>query len=199
MQRLALLLCTLFLASCLPESKNPLSSPSTSRIDGRLEGAYVPRKGDKEYWYFHYRGARAATSGAAPRKTPWLEVMSLQPRKEGGLHTQSYEALTTSIGGHDYMSFIEIPENRAKTKPLPYSLARYEVNWRGDIQLWIVDSKSVAAAIKAGKLRGTVVHSKYSDTIKITDTTERLAAFVAASDPKVLFGGEPMVLRRIAK
>jgi hypothetical protein len=202
MLRLTLLLCTLLLAGCLPESKNPLSSPSASRIDRRLEGVYAPRGKDsddgKEYWHFHYRGVRTESSQDAPRKTPWLEIMSVESRKDGGLKTQRYEALTTTIGGRDYMSFIEIPTGGAKTKSLPYKFARYEVNWRGDVRIWIAGDKAFAAAIKAGKLRGSVVKGKFADTIKITDTTERLSAFIAASDPKVLFGGDSMALRRIA-
>jgi hypothetical protein len=202
MPRLALLLCALLLASCLPESKNPLSSPSASRIDRRLEGVYAPRGKDsddgEEYWHFHYRGVRTASSHDAPRTTPWLEVMSVQSLKDGGLKTQRYEALTTAIGGRDYMSFIEIPTSGAKTKSLPYKFARYEVNWRGDVRIWIAGDKAFAAAIKAGKLRGTVTHGKIVDAVEITDTTERLAAFIAASDPKVLFGGDSMVLRRTA-
>ena len=198
---LALVLGTLFLTGCLPESKNPLSLPSTSRIDQRLEGAYAQRnkdaKDDPGYWVFHYRGVRSK-SGKLAGTTPWLEILSVEARKDGGLKTERYEALTVSLAGHDYMSFIEIPENRAQTKALPYSFVRYEVNWRGDMRIWIADNKAFAAAIKAGKIRGTVVHGKYGDTVKITDTTVHLAAFVAASDPKALFTGDPMVLRHLA-
>lgn len=199
---LALLLCGFLLSGCLPESKNPLSLPSASRIDTRLEGVFAQRSSDSKedagYWHFHFRGMRPSSSDL-PQTTTRLEVMSVEAQKGGGLKTERYEALATSLGGHDYLSFIEIPANRAKGKALPYSFARYEVNWLGDLRVWIAQEDAFAAAIKAGKIRGKVTHGKWGDSVEITDTTEHLAAFVAASDPKVLFGGKPMVMRRIAR
>jgi hypothetical protein len=198
----ALVAAALLLTGCLPESKNPLSLPSVSFIDARLEGVYAQRnkdaRDDAGYWHFHYRGARGkANSSAHP--TPWLEILSVEPAKDGGLKTNRYEALATRIAGRDYFSFVGLPDDGAKMKSLPYSFARYEVNWRGDLRVWIASDKAFAAAIKAGQLRGTVIHSKFGDTVKITDTTARLAAFIAASDPKVLFSDEPLVMRRIAR
>ncbi len=195
-----LALCALLLAGCLPESKNPLSSPSTSLIDSRLEGAYVQR--DKEenpgYWHFHYRGVHTE-SGAPARSTTWLEVLTVEPTKDGGLKTQRYEALATRLGGRDYLSFIDLPDGGAKKKTLPYSFARYEVNWCGDLRVWVASDSAFAAAIKAGKLHGKVTHHKFGDDVEITDTTERLAAFVAAGDPKALFSGKPMIMHRLGR
>jgi hypothetical protein len=194
--------CGLLLAGCLPESKNPLSLPSASLIDTRLEGVYAQRgKDGKEspgYWHFHYRGTRAPTEPLI-RQTRWLEILSVESAKDGDLKTHRYEALATPLGGHDYLSFIDPPEPGAKKKTLPYSFARYDVNWRGDLRVWITNNKAFAAAIKAGQLRGKVIPGKFGDSVELTDTTARLAAFVSASDPKTLFDGEPLVLRRIAR
>jgi hypothetical protein len=194
----------LLLTGCFPESKCPLSSPAKSRIDGRLEGVYAQRSTDKKekdpgYWHFHYRGAPAADNSHTPRTTPWLELMGVEPRDDGGLQTTRYEALATTIAGRDYLSFVEVSEVSAAMtgREAPFRFARYEVNWRGDVRLWLADTKAFAAAIKSGKLRGTVVKGKFTDTVKITDSTERLAGFIAASDPKVLFSGDALVLRRV--
>ena len=40
---------------------------------------------------------------------------------------------------------------------------------------------------------------KNTEDIHLTDSTEHLAAFVAASDPVKLFGGKPLVLYRLAR
>jgi hypothetical protein len=193
---------SLLLAGCLPESKNPLSTPATSTIDQRLEGIYVHRteKGaeDLEGWHFHYRGAKAGADGQA-RTTPWLEVLDIGHPKEGGLAGEAYRVLTTHLGGHDYMSFIQLGSVGGKQKTSLYSFARYEVNWSGTIRVWLVDSKVLAEAINAGKLRGTVKPQKFGADVLVTDTTERLAAFVAASDPAKLFSGQPLVLYRLAR
>ncbi len=101
---------TLLLAGCLPESKNPLSTPATSAIDSRLEGIYVQRREKKDDdlagWHFHYRGTKVGSNGEA-RSTPWLEVLNVEHVKDGGLKGDAYRALTTHLGGHDYLSFFE--------------------------------------------------------------------------------------------
>jgi hypothetical protein len=191
---------SLLFAGCLPESKNPLSAPASSLIDSRLEGVYAQR--DKEgkknigYWHFHYRTFTAEGAKEA-RMTPWLDVLTVEPAQDGRLQTNRYEALATRLGESNYFSFVESPAH-GKKKVLPYSFARYAVNWRGDVRVWIASNAAFANAIKAGKLRGKVIPGKFGVTVELTDTTERLAAFVAAADPKTLFDGEPLVLRRVA-
>lgn len=187
---------SLLLAGCLPESKNPLSTPANSTVDHRLEGVYAPRKDNKNDdlsdMHFHYRGIKV--NGQA-RSTPWLEVLEVTHQKDGSMKAQAYHVLTTHIGGQDYMSFQELGKGDGKAT---YSFARYEFSWNGTLRVWLINSDAVAAAIKARKLHGTVKTHKYSKDITITDSTKRLAAFVKASDPAKLFEGKPMVLHRIA-
>ncbi len=193
---------TLLLAGCLPQSKNPLSTPATSTIDSRLEGVYVARRekkdDDLEGWHFHYRGAKAGANGQA-RTTPWLEVLNIEHRKDGGLKGNAYRVLTTHLGGQDYMSFVELGSDSGREKAPVYSFARYEVSWAGDVRVWLVNTGVIAQAIKSGKLRGMVKSHKYGDDVLLTDSTARLAAFVAASDPATLFSGKPLVLYRLAR
>ena len=61
-------------------------------------------------------------------------------KKEGGLKGDVYRALTTHLGGQDYMSFIELGTAGDKEKASLYSFARYEVSWSGDIRVWLVNS-----------------------------------------------------------
>jgi hypothetical protein len=192
----------LLLAGCLPESKNPLSTPATSTIDTRLEGLYVQhreKKGDDlAGWHFHYRGVKAESNGRA-RTTPWLEVLDIEHRSDGGLKGEAYRILTTHLGGQDYLSFTEIGSGADKDKASLYSFARYEFGWGGDLRVWLVNSGVLAQAVKSGKLHGTVKSHQSGEDVLLTDSTERLAAFVAASDPATLFSGKPLVLYRLAQ
>ena len=187
---------SLLLAGCLPESKNPLSTPANSTVDQRLEGIYVARRENKDddlsSMHFHYRGVKANGRVLA---TPWLDVLDVEHERAGGMKASAYRVLTTHIGEQDYMSFQDL--NKGKDKA-PYHFARYEFSWTGTLRIWLINSDAVADAIKAGKLRGTVKTRKYTNDINITDSTERLAAFVKASDSAKLFEGKPMVLHRVA-
>ena len=205
MKKTALLLAAacLFFAGCLPESINPLSTPATSSIDPRFEGVYQEVDKDKDaksrsaFWHFHYRGASDNAKGVR-RITTWLEIVGIGHERKAGLEITRYKALATKIAGQDYLSFVGLPPSGAKKSPLTYSFARYEVSWRGDLRIWLANESAFTAAVKAGKLRGKVTTSKFSDSVTLTDTTANLAAFIAAGDPGKLFDSEPMTFRRLS-
>ena len=189
------------LAGCLPESKNPLSTPATSRVDSRIEGVYEQRKekasGASGYWHFHYRGAKPGPDKRA-RVTTWIEMLSVAHEAQSGLTTTSYRALATRLGGRDYLSFVEVDSDGMTRNGQNYRLARYDFSWTGDLRIWDLDNEAMAAAITSGKLRGKVTIRKNSKDVLITDTTPRLAAFVATSDPAKLFSKKPIVFQRLA-
>lgn len=191
---------SLLLASCLPESKNPLSTPSTSTVDGRLGGVYVQKREKKDddlsTWHFHYRETNAHGRISV---TPWLEVLNIEHRRGNGLKGTTYRALTTHIGVHDYLSFMEVGDGVSKDHASLYGFARYEVNWSGDIQVWFANSDVLAQAIRGGKLHGTVKSNMSGTEVKLTDSTEHLAGFVAASDPAKLFSGKPLIFYRLTR
>lgn len=188
------------LAGCLPESMNPLSTPATSRIDSRIGGVYAQQKEgkmeDSAFWHFHYRGAPPGKN-QQPRTTTKIEIVGVSHQSAGSLDGARYHAFATRLGGHDYLSFVEEKNDGAKKEN--YSFARYEVNWRGDLRLWLLDNEAIAAAVQSGKLRGKVRTTQYGKDVLLTDTTANLAAFMAASDPSTLFDKKPMVLRRLAR
>ncbi len=196
----ALAVASLLLTGCLPESKNPLSTPATSRVDLRLNGVYAEQKDDKgadpAYWHFHYRGASAGKN-QQPRVTTKIEIIGVSHQATGGLDGARYHAYATQLGGRDYLSFVEEKGNGATKEN--YSFARYEVNWRGDLRIWLLDNDAAAAAIQSGKLRGKVRTNRFGNDVLLTDTTARLAAFLAASDPALLFAKKPLVFHRIAR
>ena len=193
--------CLLF-AGCLPESINPLSTPATSSIDPRFEGVYQEVRKDKDaqdgsgFWHFHYRGASDTAKGVR-RSTTQLEIVGIGHEPKGGLDIGRYKALATIIAGQDYLSFIALSED-GKKSAATYSFARYEVTWRGDLRIWLANESAFVAAVKAGKLRGKVTSSKFSNSVTLTDTTAHLAAFLAAGDPGKLFDTEPMTFRRLS-
>lgn len=200
---LVLAALSLLFSGCLPESKNPLSTPATSVIDSRLEGIYVARRDKKDddlaAWHFHYRGENGANGQV--RVTPWLDILSIELQKAGGLKGESYRALATHLGGRDYLSFVVVGADKDKGKVSLFSFARYEVNWSGELRVWIIDQDAVAAAIRAGKIKGTVEVNKKlkTENVMLTDSTDHLAAFVAASDPAKLFKDKPLVFYRLAR
>jgi hypothetical protein len=205
-------LASLVLTGCFPESTNPLSTPATSTVDPRLEGVYVARReksdDDLAVFHIHYRGEKGSAGGPA-LVTPWLEILNINHPKDKALEAIAYRVLTTHLGAHDYMSILELgnvasPEN-GLVKPSAsgtaklYWLARYEISGTGVLRVWMMNPKPLEAAMKAGKIRGQVKPHKEGDDVLLTDSTEDLAKFVTKSDPATLFSGKPMVLYRLAR
>lgn len=190
--------CLLF-TGCLVESKNPLSSPSASLYDPHLEGDYRQvDKDETDFWHFRYRRENRGKNHEH-EISPWIDVASVGYSKDGSLERSGYKVLATQIAGQKYLSFIALPDDGSKKRTVSYSFARYEVNWRGDLRIWLAAEAPFVAAVNAGKLSGKVTTSKFSASVELTDTTAHLAAFVAAGNPQVLFDRKPMVLRRSAR
>ena len=206
------LLSSLLLAGCFPESTNPLSTPATSTVDPRLEGVYVVHREKPDdalsVWHLHYRGEKGASGGPA-LVTPWLEILNIEHPRDKALGGTAYRVLTTHLGAHDYMSILELgnvvsPENglvkpSAGARAKMYWLARYEIGGSGVLRVWMMNTKSVEEAIKAGKIRGQVKPHKEGDDVLLTDSTEDLARFVTKSDPALLFAGKPIILYRLSR
>ena len=196
---LILALACLSLTGCLVESRNPLSPPSASLFDPQLEGDYRQRDKDEVgFWHFRYRREDRGKDHEHDI-SPWIDVLSVGHSKDGNLERSAYKILATQIAGRNYLSFISLPDDGSKKRTVSYNFARYEVNWRGDLRIWLASESAFVAAVKAGKLRGKVTPGKFGDSVEITDTTAHLAAFIAAGDPQALFDGKPMVLRRLAR
>lgn len=191
--RLLLASACVFIAGCYPESVNPLSAPAASLFDDRLPGVYEQREADeKTFWHLRYR-ALPVKGGAEDEPIPKLEVVRISHLKNNrGLETNRFDVLATRIGKKNYFSFVELQDGGGKT-PVTYGLARYEVNWLGEVRVWMASKTAFAEAVKSGQLKGKIS----GDSVALTDSTESLAAFVAAADPKKLFGGQSIVLGRL--
>ncbi|MEI6714953.1 MAG: hypothetical protein WCO60_14440 [Verrucomicrobiota bacterium] len=189
----------LFFTGCLPESKNPLSSPADSFYDAHLEGDYreVSRDVDKDgpsFYHFRYRRENHGKNHEH-EISPWIDVAHVGYSKNESLGRGAFKVLATQIAGQKYLSFM-VTNDCPKKPPVRYGFARYEVNWRGDLCIWLASNSAFGTAVEAGKLSG----KKNGVDVELTDTTEHLAAFVAAGNPQDLFGGKPtFVLRRIAR
>ena len=206
------ILGSLLLAGCFPESTNPLSTPATSTVDPRLEGVYVAHREKPDdalsVWHLHYRGEKTAAGASAV--SPWLEILNIDHPRNRALEGTAYRVLTTHFGAHDYMSILELgnvtsPEN-GLVKPSAggggrqqYWIARYEIGETGVLRVWMMNTKSVEEAIKAGKIRGLVKPHKEGDDVLLTDSTEDLAKFVTKSDTAALFAGKPITLYRLSR
>jgi hypothetical protein len=180
------LLCLVF-TSCV-DSDNPLSDPKQSAVDPGLVGVWRGREKDGDVVYYHV--------GQAGGKFPagMLRVKIITHNKNGELPRPDADdtlAFTTVLGKNHYVNVTCLDADKIKSmgdskwEPAMadgYFIYKYEIT--GDkLALAGMDSKQKAAAVKAGKLKGT----SEGDNLRFTDTTENLVRFLASGDAEKLF------------
>jgi hypothetical protein len=184
---LPVLSACILLAGCIPESINPIAPPQQTVADPRIEGLWkVVEKADKPT-YYHFTSRKPA---------PSVAIAGVEHGGDRGLSIEVWQAYPARIGGTRYLSFRTVdPATGAKKGN--FSFARYDYTWIGDLRIWIMSEAAAIEAVKAGKLRGKVTPSRFSESVLITDTSSRIAAFVAAQPAKELFNEDPLILRKV--
>src|SRR3972149_2295873 len=190
LQKAMLLILGLFclvLTSCV-DSDNPLSDPKQAAVDPGLVGVWRIQGKDGEVVYYHV--------GQAGEKFPagMMRVKIITHNKNGELPRPDNDdklVLITALGNNRYINVTSLDADKIKTmKDSPwepsladgYFIYKYEI--LGDnltIAGMVPEQKE--EAIKTGKIKGTIEGNK----IRITDTTENLARFVAAAGQEKLF------------
>jgi hypothetical protein len=191
---LVIAVCAL-LTGCLPESVNPIAPPSMSVTEPRLEGVWqpVPGKGEKtgaDCYHFHLRWAQDGRL-----RSPWIDVLGVDhPERAGDLTTTKSRMLPAKIGDRSYLSYAEMKPGRPAAT---FEFLRYDFDWRGRLRMWPAEEQPFIDAVRTGKLRGTVTGKGSSASVVLTDTSERIAAFVAATGDAKLFRSEPLMLKKV--
>ncbi len=185
-------LCFL-LSSCLPDSDRPLCDPALAHIDARLTGVWFFVNEDNEPTYVHF----------AAKDSHWTQAVTVEYLKEGGLRSGNdglYEFFIYDMDNSHYMNFINKPQGpKADAEAPSYFFGKYEISKEGVLSIWILnDENTVRSAIEAGALKGEVSGKKdWTQSVRITDTSENIASFVRKSDPKKLFGEKVLRLKKI--
>jgi len=99
----------------------------------------------------------------------------------------------TTIGDESYMNMRSVGADSKTT----YSLFHYTITPDQTLHMWGLSQDEMAAAVRAGKLKGTVQERGASGKppqtdvdVHLTDSSERLANFISRHDPEDIFDEE---------
>ena len=201
--RLRLLMCSAavcLLASCV-ESERPLSDLSKAEPDMRLCGVWAKTDERGSVDYLHI-GTETTESldRAHPRIEPGLMrycTLTHSQQAQGLSKAGEGHFFCTRLGGDEFANWV-LPANQAEHKPLTYCFLKYHVNDK-QLVLWDQDAEATAQAIETGKLKGIVKRKQKNgapvigefEELRITDSTEKIAAFLSSSAGKVCFPDRP--------
>ena len=195
------------LAAGCDDSKNPLSDPGQSKPDPRLAGVWRCKPGASggDVMYYHV----APAGGKLPASIMWvvLNDSATQPKQDQlGTWPDVMVGFPTVLGKTTYLNLGGSTAPNAMDK-----LEAERLEGRGHGELFhlqiprrrrhgpaLGDGRGrKKQAIQSGKIKGVIEKSSDGEeSIRLTDTTENQARFVAAAGDG-LFKKEPVRLERV--
>ena len=183
------LFLALFLAACLPVTSLHPIGQTVAATDPVLSGA----------WRGKLKGAEtASTLYFLPQKDGGTALFVTDPGKKDAGSWGSFAITTARLGANRFINAREVidegkpAEGKIATTGFPL-LYRISGN---SLTLYLLDEQKTAAAIKAGKLKGTVEQGTDGD-VAITEEAATLDALMASKAGAGLFGPPLMVLRKL--
>jgi hypothetical protein len=186
------LVAALAAAGCLPvASKSPIGSTQGFVMDPSLIGTWKgAASGQKVASWFHFLPGRENTIMA-------VVVTPSNEDDSGGWG--AFALQTAKLGSNYFMNAQEVSDNGKvasdQTAQNPTPLL-YKIGDDGKLTLYMLNEKATAAAIKAGKIAGTVEPGDYGD-VTLTADPDALDAFFQTPEGLALFTEPFAVLTRV--
>jgi hypothetical protein len=115
--------------------------------------------------------------------------------KDDRFRLETGEIIASQGGKHHYLS-VRVRTNGEWEHH--YYFVQYDFTPQGDLVLWLPDANAFEAAVRMGKLQGTVEKTKYVHNVEITSPPEVILAFLKDPGNEELFDTEdPMILGRL--
>jgi hypothetical protein len=185
-------LVALLLSSCETKSEHPLASSETATVDSQLIGDWHDKE-DEDTFHITATDAHWMHVTVTPKPSDQPSTISHSP--------QDYNMFVTEIGDNHFLNIVMFDQDRGIKPVKSYVFLRYTVSPDHVLHLWSLSQEASAAAVRAGKLKGTIhqdAHPLMVGTpphpdidVTIEDTSEKLNSFVEAADVDALFT-EPM-------
>jgi hypothetical protein len=193
---LGLAVCFL-LTACGVDSDSPLAPPESASVDNRLLGDWVATNGD----IIHF----------SPKDAHWMETMTTSPKASNystvaGKTPEPDLFFITTIGNDTYMSMRIASKDEAGPR-MKYCFFRYAIAPDQTLHMWAMSQDEMAAAVRAGKIKGTVHENgtmgnppRTNVDVHLTDTSANIVKFISRHDATDLFDDDngPLVRVRTA-
>lgn len=181
----------LLLTSCVVDSENPIGSPESAQIDQRLLGYWIATNGD----IVHF----------SAKDAHWMLAATTPKAADGSTATNNKSEpdlfFVTTIGDDTYLNMRSVDADSKTT----YLLYRYTITSDQTLHMWGISQDEMAAAVRAGSVKGTVQDRgptgkpPHPDVdVHLTDSSEHLARFISRHNPEEIFDDESDPLIKVA-
>ncbi len=183
---LTLCLAASVVAGCKVDTVEPIVPIASAQADARLYGVWRYR--DKGELIYVHIGPEWAL-GPAKEGQPMRIVMV--DHKRNGLTDEVHVAYGARVGKARYLSVMQEYDGKREG----YLVVRYSLPEADVVRFATIRGESLAAAIRAGRIKGTVRGEATSEEGTITAEPAAIAAFLAAGGDELF--NPPVVLRRV--
>jgi hypothetical protein len=180
------------LGACPPvTSKTAVGTTVKAAPDPAFEGMWKGRlAGGEGFSYFTFFPKDDGTVSA-------VIVTPNTAKDKGGFG--SFSLTTVALGSYHYINAQElIDDGKTATGSVAENTVPllYRVNGDGAIVLYLIDEDVAKAAVKAGKLQGTIGEGDYGD-VTLTATGADLDAYMASPAGRALFIKPLVILHKV--
>jgi hypothetical protein len=186
----ALALCLgLILSACYPPTtSHPVGTTAGLKVDAALTGTWRGVNDDGKPSYFHFLAPSDGTlsviiAESGPKAEDW-----------------NYVTLTTAkLGANRFMNArMEISNGKPESADAPAGTVPvlYRIDAKGVMTLSMMDETAVKAAIRAGKIKGTIEKGEMGDAV-ITAEPAALDKFLATPAGLALFAKPFFTVKKV--
>jgi len=184
-------LAFLLLAACYPPTtSHPVGSTSGLKLDPALTGLWKapPNDPDERGTYLHF----------LPKLDGTLTIIMVQSGDKPDADWSQIAATTGKAGANRYMNAQLLGSDGKPDKGSPGGTVPvlYRFDAKGRLMLYLMNEDRTKAAIKAGKIKGTVGKGEYGDAV-ITLDAPSLDRFMASPAALALFAKPFLTLHRM--
>jgi len=184
--RCGLVLLTLSLFACVPESQNPAGDPANAIKDPSLNGLWQSDWEDGRLFLHVFDGGQGM-----------IDVYTVDHKKDGGGEADHYQGFVSNIGNRHIVN-LQMADSGGEESggAATYVFVAYQMDGESKLDAHFIDDKAFIAAVTAGKLKGQVSGEGADQTVLLTDDGAKITAFIAAQDDATLYG-KGILFRRI--
>ena len=174
---IAALWLVVLLSGCLG-SKNPITPPESATLDERLLGAWVTT----ELYYNETVFMHVMQQGGSAM----MDVYEIRHNESGTGSESSAQGHVSILGDRHFLN-LQGPSDATPTVDAPrYTFVAYEFDRRGDLIVHLLSEQDFGEAFKDGRLDGKVEMNADFVATLISDSSERLAGYLASADTAAL-------------
>jgi hypothetical protein len=200
----AIVAVCLLCASCVVESKNPISDLAAAKQDVELRGLWMAtdQQGNKNYLHVGAESEKPFAPGLQVPEEGLMRFWLISHEAKDGKLSKPFgmRFFVSQLGDDRYANLVVDADFDGRSRPTTYWFLKYRLD--GDkLETWGMNFQETAKVVESGRLKGEVVRDPQKPSeiksVTITDTQANIQSFLRESAATVFLEQNKTVYTRI--